>query len=445
MKRIFAVILAVLILMSTGIGTIISSASGKRGWNKDATGWWYTPDAKTYYSNGWKQIDNEWYLFDSKGYIRYNWQKVDGSWYFMKSSGAMATGWVKWQNDWYYMNNSGKMLTNTTVDGWKIGSNGVAKQVSETSKPNSDVNLATNINASAYKRLKNYIITNGKKTDYNYDDEQYVIFHSKKSENYSAMLEYTNIKLDDGLEHEFITTFLSSNDDVVDLMIIIYKDQNPDMVYSLNFDSGNEYQLFGKFPYSNKPYVEEKNEIPTEIRKDAYILLNDVFALTDIVLQDYSGLSLDDFGIMYSSNSYSSNSQYNKNYGYDELKKEDVVPKKEELKSSKTDARKKSEYEDYIEKYKKFYLTNGMTMEDLEKDAMLVSGYGYVSEEDPKTDGMSKTEKNQYEWQKVNKKDYEDYIEKYKNFYLTNGMTMEDLEKDARLTTGYDPENKWGI
>ena len=35
--------------------------------------------------------------------------------------------------------------------------------------------------------------------------------------------------------------------------------------------------------------------------------------------------------------------------------------------------------------------------------------------------------------------EYGDYIEKYKKYYELNGMTQEDLERDAKLVSGYDP------
>lgn len=35
--------------------------------------------------------------------------------------------------------------------------------------------------------------------------------------------------------------------------------------------------------------------------------------------------------------------------------------------------------------------------------------------------------------------EYEDYIKKYEKYYLANGMSRADLEKDAKLVTGYDP------
>ena len=37
--------------------------------------------------------------------------------------------------------------------------------------------------------------------------------------------------------------------------------------------------------------------------------------------------------------------------------------------------------------------------------------------------------------------EYDDYIKKYEKYYLEHGMTSEELEKDARLVSGYDPNN----
>ena len=45
------------------------------------------------------------------------------------------------------------------------------------------------------------------------------------------------------------------------------------------------------------------------------------------------------------------------------------------------------------------------------------------------------------ERQKIAKTEYKDYIEKYKKFYELNGMTMDELRKDAELVSGYDPNN----
>lgn len=37
--------------------------------------------------------------------------------------------------------------------------------------------------------------------------------------------------------------------------------------------------------------------------------------------------------------------------------------------------------------------------------------------------------------------EYDDYIKKYEQYYLEHGMTREELEKDAKLVSGYDPNN----
>ena len=40
------------------------------------------------------------------------------------SSGAMKTGWLNDGGNWYYLNTSGEMLSNTIVNGYKLGTNG---------------------------------------------------------------------------------------------------------------------------------------------------------------------------------------------------------------------------------------------------------------------------------------------------------------------------------
>ena len=47
--------------------------------------------------------------------------------------------------------------------------------------------------------------------------------------------------------------------------------------------------------------------------------------------------------------------------------------------------------------------------------------------------------KRRLEKQKRAKQDYLDYMKKYEKYYLDHGMTMEELERDAKLVSGYDP------
>lgn len=48
-------------------------------------------------------------------------------------------------------------------------------------------------------------------------------------------------------------------------------------------------------------------------------------------------------------------------------------------------------------------------------------------------------EKRLQERQRNAKADYLDYMEKYEKYYLEHGMTLEELERDAMLVSGYDP------
>lgn len=123
-KKLLSVILVCVVMLSAGVSTIVSAAYTK-GWNKDSTGWWYSPDAKTYHKNGWAQIGGKWYYFNGSGYICYGWKQIDGKWYFFDNSGAMKTGWVQSGGKWYLMSNSGAMCIGWAYTGgrWYLMSN----------------------------------------------------------------------------------------------------------------------------------------------------------------------------------------------------------------------------------------------------------------------------------------------------------------------------------
>lgn len=74
------------------------------GWQKDSTGWVYLSPSNAVMQTGWNKQGDIWYKLGSNGY--------------------MQTGWVKDNNNWYYMNSDGSMASNTTVDGYRIGSDG---------------------------------------------------------------------------------------------------------------------------------------------------------------------------------------------------------------------------------------------------------------------------------------------------------------------------------
>ena len=52
----------------------------------------------------------------------------------------------------------------------------------------------------------------------------------------------------------------------------------------------------------------------------------------------------------------------------------------------------------------------------------------------------TKRQKSALDKQRLAQDEYEDYVKRYEKYYLDHGMTVEDLEKDAKLVSGYDPD-----
>lgn len=82
-------------------------------WIKDSAGWWYSNQNSWYI--GWQLINEKWYYFDNNGY--------------------MKTGWIQTDGKWYYMYENGSMAKDTSINGYKLGSDGAWV---ETDNNNSD-------------------------------------------------------------------------------------------------------------------------------------------------------------------------------------------------------------------------------------------------------------------------------------------------------------------
>ena len=53
------------------------------------------------------------------------WIKDNDNWYYLNEDGSMKTGWHKDTNGhWYYLNSNGSMAKDTTINGYKLGSDG---------------------------------------------------------------------------------------------------------------------------------------------------------------------------------------------------------------------------------------------------------------------------------------------------------------------------------
>jgi beta-glucanase (GH16 family) len=127
-------------------------------WLKDEnTGYWSYLDADRKMKTGWLYDNRNWYYFYSNGQMvtgfinlggdayyyldesntssigimRTGWQKINGYWYYFNTSrdngitGMMKKGWQLIDGNWYYFYyGDGKMARNTTIDGYKLNSNG---------------------------------------------------------------------------------------------------------------------------------------------------------------------------------------------------------------------------------------------------------------------------------------------------------------------------------
>ncbi|WP_322020413.1 hypothetical protein [Clostridium butyricum] len=94
------------------------------GWLKEKDTWYYLNENGSMKTGFFIEGKNNYYL-DNTGAMKNNgWNMIDSTWYYFNENGSAKTGWYLENNLWYYFNESGQMLTNTVVDGYKIGNKG---------------------------------------------------------------------------------------------------------------------------------------------------------------------------------------------------------------------------------------------------------------------------------------------------------------------------------
>jgi glucan-binding YG repeat protein len=100
-----------------------SNGAMKTGWLKSGTKWYYL-DSGGVMKTGWLKSGTKWYYLESGGAMKTGWLKSGTKWYYLESSGAMKTGWLYSGGKWYYLYSSGAMAYSTTINGYKLGSDG---------------------------------------------------------------------------------------------------------------------------------------------------------------------------------------------------------------------------------------------------------------------------------------------------------------------------------
>ncbi|MBQ0000414.1 MAG: hypothetical protein KBT01_02595 [Clostridiales bacterium] len=80
--------------------------------------------------NSWYAKDGRYYYYNSKGQVVTGLQKINGKYYYFNHAGRQRNGWVLSKDRYFFFRNekgaNGYLLTNTTVNGIKIQSNGQA-------------------------------------------------------------------------------------------------------------------------------------------------------------------------------------------------------------------------------------------------------------------------------------------------------------------------------
>lgn len=121
-----------------GITGVNVSTKYLRGWNHDETGYFYSPDGNTYYSNCWKQIKESdgldyYYKFDTNGYMHAShWFYENNKWYYVNNGGGMVQARlpevIKWEwinGDCYAFGTDGILYTDcVTYDGYTVDKDG---------------------------------------------------------------------------------------------------------------------------------------------------------------------------------------------------------------------------------------------------------------------------------------------------------------------------------
>ena len=129
---------------AAAVETPVETPVQNKGWVKTTAGWtfynndgsqtkgqwvqdggvWYMIKADGIMATGWYNDHGTWYYLAGSGAMQTGWYNDHGTWYYLAGSGAMQTGWYNDHGTWYYLNGSGAMLSNTVVDGYKLGASG---------------------------------------------------------------------------------------------------------------------------------------------------------------------------------------------------------------------------------------------------------------------------------------------------------------------------------
>lgn len=96
----------------------------KTGWLNYKNKWYFLNKNGAMAVNQWVYQNNKWYYLGADGTMQTGWIAPNGKWYYLNAKGEMVTGWYQLGGKWYYFYKSGQLASNTTINGFKLGSDG---------------------------------------------------------------------------------------------------------------------------------------------------------------------------------------------------------------------------------------------------------------------------------------------------------------------------------
>jgi lactocepin len=101
-----------------------SDGKMQTGWVKYQNKWYFLNKSGAMAVNQWVLYQNKWYYLGGDGTMQSGWISPNGKWYYLNGNGQMVTGWKQLGRKWYFFYTNGQLAVNTTINGYKLGSDG---------------------------------------------------------------------------------------------------------------------------------------------------------------------------------------------------------------------------------------------------------------------------------------------------------------------------------
>ena len=142
-----------------------------------------------------------------------------------------------------------------------------------------------NVNPTGYNALKNAILTKGQE----FLSENPTIYY--KDQEYSMLFSYEPVG-------DFLSIYFNYGNNV-SVLLFIYEDMNPSILFKSNTSTGDEQILHADFTKKTEPFIITSSTIKDYLFSPTINLINKSLALMDTITQIQTGVSFLDLGVFY--------------------------------------------------------------------------------------------------------------------------------------------------